>query len=198
MRRFLCVGRFATWTAAAMMIAGPAVAQAPQQTTPRVAEKSPPAMQTVDVALDRQRGFTGQVVDVAGKPAAQKTVTLLNGKRQLQATTDAQGEFRIADVRGGAYLVRVGNQWKQVRAWAPGTAPPGANDGLMMVHGDQVVRGQAYCGSPVGCGSPVSAGFAGMREALSHPLVIGGIIAAAIAIPVAIHNSDDDDDNNAS
>lgn len=195
MKRFLYVGRTATWIAATSMIIGPAWAQAPAPQAGRSAEASPPQMQTVDVALDAQRRLSGQVVDVAGNPATQTAVTLLNGKQQLHATTDAQGQFEIDGVRGGAYLARVGNQWKQVRAWAPGTAPPSANKGLMMVHGDQVVRGQAYCGSPVGCGSPVSAGFAGMREALSHPLVLGGIIAAAIAIPVAIHNSDDDDDD---
>ena len=64
----------------------------------------------------------------------------------------------------------------------------------MIVEGQQTILGQ-YCGSPVvGCGSPVSAGMAGCKELLSNPLVIGGLIAAAIAIPIAVHNADDDDD----
>jgi hypothetical protein len=45
----------------------------------------------------------------------------------------------------------------------------------MMVSSPQLVRGQ----------QPISAVF-------SNPLLIGLIIAAAIAIPVAIHNSQDD------
>ncbi|MDC0935326.1 carboxypeptidase-like regulatory domain-containing protein [Pirellulales bacterium] len=190
MNRFITMGRVASLAATVALIVPSHVVAA--QPAPNHATKFEP-VRPVDVALDGQRGFSGQVLNVEGRPVAGTTVTLYQGKQQWQTITDADGQYRVADLQGGAYVARVGDQLKQVRAWAPNTAPPGANRGLLMIDGNQLIRGQAYCGNPVACGSPVAAGFAGMKEALSHPLVIGGIIAAAIAIPIAIHNSNDDD-----
>ena len=65
----------------------------------------------------------------------------------------------------------------------------------MVFQGDPTVLGQncgaPVCGTPV-CGSPVYGPGGRIRNALANPLVVGGIAAAAIAIPVAIHNADDD------
>lgn len=185
-------GRSASLLAVVLMVLQPSLALGQQPAAQALASaklKAEP-MRTFDVALDADRGLRGQVVDVQGLPVANLPVTMSNAAGQWQAVTDAEGNYRVPDLRGGAYLVRVGDQLKQMRAWSPGTAPPAANRGLMMVHGNQLIRGQAFCGSPVGCGTGVGGG--GIKDVLSHPLVIGGIIAAAIAIPVAIHNSDDD------
>lgn len=187
MNQILVYGRAATTVAAAILIFQPL---ASTMAAPPVAAQAAPqpkieAMRTVDVQLDDKRGLTGQVVDVQGRPVPNAAVTVSNSKRQWHAVTDKQGKYRVASLQGGSYLVRVGDQLKQTRAWAPGTAPPHANKGLMMVHGNHLIRGQAYCGTPVG--------GHGVGDVVSHPLFIGGVIAAAIAIPIAIHNSDDDD-----
>jgi len=145
-----------------------------------------------DVALENDGALLGQAVTAQGQPVAGATVLLDNGREQASTTTDARGRFRFADVRGGAYRVRTNQQTKLCRVWKAGTAPPAANKGVLIVDGKQAVLGQ-YCSSPVGCGSPVRAGWDGAKEVFKNPLVIGGVIAAAIAIPVALHNSDDDD-----
>jgi hypothetical protein len=155
------------------------------------------AFRIADVALDERCGLTGQAVSLQGAPLAGAQVALDDGRRQWLTTTDAEGNFRFNELRGGNYRLQVGEQTQFCRAWKAGTAPPAANRGLMIVEGQQTVLGQ-YCGSPVNCGSPVAGGMGRCKDLLSNPLVIGGLIAAAIAIPVAIHNADDDDDDSAS
>jgi hypothetical protein len=141
---------------------------------------------------------------------AGETVVISDGRQHLSTTTDAKGQFTFTGLRGGAYTVYTSQQTHTCRAWKDGTAPPSATRGLMIVHGNETVLGQnrwertmgrgtncgaqVDCGDQVGCGTPVMGGaFAGARDALRNPLVIGGIVAAAVAIPVAIHNSNDDD-----
>jgi hypothetical protein len=151
-----------------------------------------------DVALDAHGALEGQAVSLQGSPLAGAAVVLDDGRQQWSTTTNADGQFRFEGVGGGQYRVQAGGQMRFCRAWKAGTAPPAATRGLMIVEGEQTMLGQ-YCGSPVvGCGSPVAAGMAGAKELLSNPVVIGGLIAAAIAIPIAVHNADDDDDDSAS
>jgi hypothetical protein len=61
------------------------------------------------------------------------------------------------------------------RCWAAGTAPPAAQGEVLLVPIGLVERGQR----PIG-------------EILANPILIGLIIAAAIALPIAVHNSKDD------
>ncbi|MEM9660324.1 MAG: hypothetical protein AAF961_18320, partial [Planctomycetota bacterium] len=117
-------------------------------------------------------------------------VALNDGRHDILFRTDESGEFRATHLRSGVYRIRVGNQIQVCRVWQQGAAPPSANRGLLFVTNEQVVLGQ-QCGSPVGCGNAVDCGTC--RPGLAHPLLFGGIVAAAIAIPVAIHNSDNDD-----
>jgi hypothetical protein len=129
---------------------------------------------------------------------AGQTILLSNGRSVASTTTNDRGEFEFAGVKGGAYSVHTGEQTQTCRVWTSAAAPPSATRGLMIVQGDQAVLGQNRgpfigCGTPVYCGTPVGGAGLGMREALRNPLVIGGIVAAAIAIPVAVHNSNDDD-----
>jgi hypothetical protein len=192
MIRFASLGRVSAWAATFAMVGSPALTLAEESRLQAVASDVAPAFLVADVSLDAAGSLHGQAVTTQGQPVANHPVVLDNGVMQATATTNDQGLFRFDKVRGGAYRVQVADHAQYCRAWKEGTAPPAANRGLMVVQGDQSILGQ-YCSSPVGCGSPVGAGFAGFREALSNPLVVGGIIAAAIAIPVALHNSDDDD-----
>jgi hypothetical protein len=193
MKRISSFGRIASWLAAFAMISAPAIspaaAAAPIEGS---AGDDARSIRVTDVALDASGALSGQAVTMQGAPAANAAVLLDDGRQQWQATTDGQGQFRFDGVRPGGYRLQSGGQVQFCRAWKAGTAPPAANRALMVVRGEQTVLGQ-YCGSPVGCGSPVCSRWGGCKELISNPLVIGGVIAAAIAIPIAVHNAGDDD-----
>jgi len=129
----------------------------------------------VDVAL-RDRGvLVGQVVDVSGAPQAKVPVSLQTGQQQLgTATADANGYFAFSGLRGGVYQVVAAEGQGAYRLWTPGTAPPTAQQGALVVAGQDLVRGQ---------------GGGRLRFWLSNPWVIAGIVAAAVAIPVAVANA---------
>lgn len=198
------LGRGAACLSTLAMVAAPATlrAEEPPRVLPppaSLAERLPAAAETVtaafnvtDVALDARGSLHGQVLTAQGQPVAGAPVVLDDGASQVTGTTGSDGAFRFDHVRGGAYRVQSAGQTHFCRAWTSGTAPPAANTGVMVVPAGATVLGQ-YCSSPVGCGSPVAAGFGGLREALKNPLVVGGIVAAAIAIPVALHDADNDD-----
>lgn len=151
-----------------------------------------------DVALAPGGALGGQLVTAQGGALTQAPVVIYqNGEEVARTMTDQAGAFRADGLRGGLYDIVAPGYHGQYRLWAPGTAPPAANQGLLMVAGDQAVLGQS-CGpygacSPAApacgaCGGPFAAVTGWVAE---HPLMTAGIIAAAIAIPLAI---DDDDD----
>lgn len=145
-------------------------------------------IRVVDVALGANGTMRGQLLDRQGRKLPVSQVLFANGHQTWSTYTDEQGHFRVKGLVGSTYQVQAAGQIQIVRAWAEGTAPPQALDALLLVHDNSVVLGQ-NCGSPV-CGSKVGGG--GVRSLLSNPYVLGGLVAAAVAIPVAIHNSDDD------
>jgi hypothetical protein len=126
-----------------------------------------------DVAL-RPGGFLlGQAVDAQGAPVAGKPVSIRQqGNEVVATTTDPAGYFLVKGLRGGTYEIAVGESQGVFRLWAAGTAPPSAEEGALVVAGAAPVRGQ---GGPIGYW-------------LSKPWVIAGGVAAAVAVPVAIHN----------
>ena len=150
------------------------------------------AIPIADIQLQPKGRFSGQIVNAQGQPQSGIPVILQGRGQQLKTISDGQGWFHYEGLSGGSYRLEANGQLNLCRLWAPGTAPPKANQQLLLVEQNgQIVLGQ-YCGSPV-CGSPVGGAGSYIKTALTHPLVIGGIVAAAIAIPVAIHNADDDD-----
>jgi len=96
------------------------------------------------------------------------------GKPVAQTQSNDSGEFAFARVSGGVCQLAAGASTIVCRAWTSEAAPPVASDQVTIVASPHVVRGQ----------QPLSV--------LSNPLFVGLIIAAAIAIPVAIHNAQDD------
>jgi len=137
----------------------------------------------VDVALGQHGVLFGQLVDSQGRQLPKTEIQLSNRLGQWSTYTDDQGNFRFDGLAGSTYQVQAAGQTKIVRAWAEGTAPPRAVQGLLLVQDSSVVRGQ-HCGSPV-CGSMVR--YA--KHPLANPFIFGGLVLGAIAIPVAIHNS---------
>lgn len=133
----------------------------------------------VDVALEDGGVLQGLVVSPQGTPKTDTPVALLNGEQELGAAkTDQAGRFAFSGLRGGVYQLATADSNGIVRVWSPRTAPPSAQQGVMLVSGEGVVRGQAL--QRIG-------GF------VSHPWIMAGVIATAVAVPVAIHNANRDE-----
>jgi len=140
---------------------------------------APAAPAIADIALQNGGVLHGQVVDLQNQPRANVPVVVVSGKQQLATgTTNKDGWFAFRGLRSGVYQLAVPEGSATYRVWAPETSPPAAQQAALLVTGDGVVRGQC-------CG--------GLGGFLTHPWVIAGIIATAIAVPVAIHNADKDD-----
>jgi len=126
-----------------------------------------------DVVLAPGGVFQGQVIDTNGRPCEGLPVSLAQ-QSELTATTTTgtSGQFAIGGVRMGLSVVKAGQTQTIYRVWSRDTAPPSARDAAMVLTGPPAVRGQQ---GPIGYW-------------LSNPFVIAGIAAAAVAIPVVLHN----------
>ena len=141
----------------------------------RLSRPAPRAVRDVD--LHDGGSLTGQVLDVSGTPVAGTAVAVIDeGRAVATSHTGVDGRFTIAEVKAGVYEIATSNGVTVCRLWAPRTAPPAAQADALVVHGDTVARGAVGDGGVIGF--------------LSNPWVLAGIVAAAIAIPLAL---DDDD-----
>ena len=125
-----------------------------------------------DLALSEAGQLRGQVYQGNGQTLASKTVSLLKHGEQkpVQVTTDAKGQFAIANVEPGLYHLVCDGHGGAVRVWKHELAPPKSHDAAMIVVGE-VERGK------------FGNGF------WSNPLWLTGLVAAAIAIPLALSDS---------
>jgi hypothetical protein len=142
----------------------------------------------IDVELRSGGMLVGQVLDAAAQPSPGTDVSILSDSEAIASTrTDESGRFAVAGLRGGVHQVHAGDAARVCRLWTPGTAPPKSTSTVQIVTGEDVVRGQ--------WGPPPGNGFLKKAKVwATNPFVVGGIVAAAVAIPVALHNADDDDD----
>lgn len=133
----------------------------------------------VDVAMLNGNVLVGQLVNSNGKGVSDTQVLLQqDNKTVVTLKTDKQGVFAVKGVPGGVYQLATKDTQGVYRLWAPQTAPPTAQKGVLLVSGNGVVRGQY--------GSH-------LRNMLANPWIVAGIVACAVAIPVAIHNSNGGD-----
>lgn len=138
------------------------------------------AQRAIDVSLDDKDVLKGHLVDSAGNPAADVNVFLLNDGRLVAAgCSNDKGAFAIANLAGGKYQIAAGDRAVDVRCWAGDTAPPNAVASTLIQIND-VQRAQVHPGTCL----------------LANPWIAGGIIAAAILVPVAIKNVRDNRDDN--
>jgi len=188
-RCYDCIVRSSFFWALALMVvlqpyaSGAALIAQPAAVPPLTAAP----MRVVDVALKRGGVLQGQIVNEAGAGIAEVPVKLTAGRQHWQTKTDAQGWFRVAGLRGGTYQFLAVEQVQLLRAWAAGTAPPSASQGVLVTPSTDIVRAQRVI-SP-----KTNRFFRVAKQQLANPWVFGGIVATAVAIPVAIHNADDDD-----
>jgi hypothetical protein len=141
-----------------------------------------PAKLANDVALRPGGLLVGQVVDAQGAVQAGRVVSIQHGDREVVRTSsDQNGVFAAQGLRGGQYQIATENGLSVCRLWAPETAPPAAHEAAIVVTGQDVVRGQW------------GGGGAWLNWVRSHPYITAGIVAAAIAVPLAVAAGDDDD-----
>ena len=149
---------------------------------PQAAFAAPADAKLRDIALQSNGAVHGQVVDAQGVAVAMVPVSISNGGKEVARTqSDVTGKFSVKGLKGGVYQVAAAGHQGVYRMWAPKTAPPSAQQGLMVVSQDNVVRGQHGHNGP----------FQGVMSWVSrHPVLTAAGIAAGIAIPIAL---DDDD-----
>ena len=135
-----------------------------------------------DIALQQDGILQGQLLAADGVPQAGVAVALRKDGRPVAASaTNDAGLFVMSGVEAGMYELHTPAGRNIYRVWAPATAPPSAQEGILLVSGQQVVRGQFGTPNPW---------MQGLGSTLANPWILGLIVAAAIAIPLAI---DDDD-----
>ena len=134
-----------------------------------------------DIVLGAGGTLQGQLLDEAGEPTVGKTVRLLSGGVEVAcATTDQFGQFRILAVRGGTHQLMSGDHSRFLRTWTQDVAPPGAKPQVVFSTAP-VVRGQF--GGTIGPSMPSIHPW----RYLNHPATLGGIIAAGLIVPTAMH-----------
>lgn len=130
-----------------------------------------------DVALDADGTLRGALLTRQGNPLPRHLVILSRDRHELgQTMSDDQGRFRFPGLRGGVYGLSADGPSQVYRVWTANAAPPKAIPEVVLISGDVVQRGQR----------PFAELF------VADPVVLGVILAAAIAIPVAVHNSRSD------
>ncbi len=139
-----------------------------------------------DIVLKDKGVLVGRIVNAQGRAVANSPVSLqAAGQEVVRVVSDNQGRFEATGLKGGVYHVASTGHQGAYRLWAPRTAPPTAAKGLSIVSQPvDVVRGQYGGGST----NPFSTAGQWIAE---HPIITAGVVAAAIAIPIAL---DDDDD----
>ena len=137
-----------------------------------------------DVELSDGGLLVGRLIDANGSPIVGGEVAISTGGKTLAATqTDAEGVFAVAKLRGGVHEIKTADSLQVCRLWAPSTAPPQVPKSIDLVADADVVRGQY--------GPPPGNRF--VRKAkvwATNPFIVGGVVAAAVAIPVALSDND--------
>jgi hypothetical protein len=130
-----------------------------------------------DVALQPGGILNGQVLNEQAVAQGQAKVAVVHKGKPLTVTeTDNAGRFVLTGLEPGVYELHLAEGGGAYRVWAPRTAPPAAEQSVLLVQDSRVVRGMHQ-----------GAGHFGW---LANPWVLAGIVALAIAIPLAL---DDDD-----
>ncbi len=127
-----------------------------------------------DVRLGGGGELVAQVISRNGQLQAGQTVVLVkDGQAIATGLSNEQGRVTFAGLNGGPCQLKINEQITALRLWTAPAAPPVAVDELLVVSDENVQRAQqSLCHL---CGE--------------EPLMIGLLIAAAIAIPIAVHQS---------
>ena len=136
---------------------------------------SPPRVR--DVALAADGSMRGRVVSLEGIGQGEVVVVGRRAGREVaRTTTDNSGYFSLAVPHGGVYEVQAGSVVTLYRLWTARTAPPTAVEVALIVAGQDVLRAQMMP----------------LKYWLVNPYFMAAVAAAAIGIPIAVHNANID------
>jgi hypothetical protein len=150
-----------------------------EETRSQEAASCPTTPTVHDIRLDDQGSLHGVVVNAQGQTQPKTRITLVDlqrGKRRANATS-RDGKFVFQRLAGGTYHLKTAHGVCHCRVWTAAAAPPTAKAQILIVDDALVQRGQR----------PVRELFT------SDPLLMAVVVAAAVAIPIAVHQSRDDD-----
>jgi hypothetical protein len=129
-----------------------------------------------DVELVAGGVLAGQVIDINGQPlGGQVIVVEQSGREPISTRSDQDGRFRLAGLNAGLCRIAYGETLSAWRCWSPSTAPPAATKEVLLIPSERIERGQRC-----------------IADLLTGPVLIGLIAAAAVIIPIAVHNSQKD------
>lgn len=132
-----------------------------------------------DVALQPGGVLNGQVLDEqAVAQGHSKLAVVYQGKPLTVTETDQEGRFMLTGLEPGIYELHLAEGGGAYRVWAPRTAPPAAEQSVLLVQDSRVVRGMHHGNGHGGFGW------------LANPWVLAGIVALAIGLPLALSNND--------
>lgn len=135
-------------------------------------------LDAVPVRLTADQRLRGQAKTASGAPASGVPVVLgVKGKPVARVMADQEGRFEFGSVEPGSYQIATKEAVAVIEAHSASDAPEKAVQRVEISRPAMIARGQ----------NPA--------RWLTHPLFIGLVIAAAIAIPVALAVGDDDDDD---
>ena len=101
------------------------------------------SIRTDDVSLQADGELRGHILDQQGRPKALTKVVLWQNQRVVgYAKTDITGRFIIRGLKPGAYQIQSEVGGKSVRLWTPQTAPPVAQQAVLLVAGSETARAQ--------------------------------------------------------
>lgn len=122
----------------------------------------------------------GQVVDLQGGSAVGVPVVVKAQNQDIVRTvTSKEGRFEVQNLRGGVYQVAAGEGQGVYRVWSAKAAPPSAQKTAIVYTQN--------------CDKCAGAGAGGtLKSVLTNPIVIAGVVATAIAVPIALANDHDD------
>jgi hypothetical protein len=180
MRIRLCQRLLAFLAVAGLIFPSGALAGPPgvrRQNGPAAAARETTTPRTIDVALSNSGTLQGAVVNPDGVPQVGLVVSLVRSGKVVASTKSGEhGLFRFEQMKSGLYECHTKSGACLCRIWTRQGAPPVAAPSMLIVDGFTVERGQ----------QPI-------REMLcSDPILMGTIVAAAVAIPIAVHKSRDD------
>ncbi len=96
-----------------------------------------------DIALKVDGKLRGQILDHQGRPSAFTKIVIVQRQQAVgHAKTDITGQFVLRGLKPGVYQIHSEVGSKSVRLWAPQTAPPAAQQAVLLVGDANTVRGQ--------------------------------------------------------
>ncbi|MCE5303384.1 MAG: carboxypeptidase-like regulatory domain-containing protein [Planctomycetaceae bacterium] len=139
-----------------------------------------------DIALADGGMLNGKVVDAQGAGIGGVPVVVKSQNRNVAAVTTApDGTFSIQGLSGGVYQIAAVNGHGVYRLWAAGTAPPIALTSATVYSQENPVDGKTVVYTQA---SDQTTGWS-PKMLLTNPVFIAAVVATAIAVPVALANS---------